>query len=378
MKKSIFIIALTCAALLSGCAHEEPANKQEQVRVRLSGTIAAGRGVASRGDGRIDPRTADLLPTKQLTIGVLTIEYDPVDKNDPEIPAANTWAAGIPYLDRAIFGGNEIGDSPGNMADGGDWNGNIAYTNRAGTALQHAFYRLTGTYFYFVALHPYAAIENPVDVAAMTDNGGISVTFNMDGSHDVMATNVGYGNIKNPWAYDTFGDKKIPPDELKFLHKLACLDVRFVAENKEAGESYGDIIKVEVIDQPSQVKLNIGNQAHDNGEPLRELVPPSPRRAYDAYRGGTSGGLALPYPSGTATPEGYGYFLVMPSQTYTFRITASAMDRPTNPIEVTYDFGGVTVVAGTIYYLTFKMLETHQIDIQVATSTEWLLDQGFN
>jgi len=288
----------------------------------------------------------------------------------------------VPYLDRGFFGGNNPGDTP--LSLGAGWNGNIEYTNREGTALQHVFYPLTGVYFYFVAVYPYAAIEAPENIDGMNNNGEIEILLNLDGSHDVMTTGVGYGNIDHPWSITSDGTI-IEEDVLVFSHKLAGLSCSFIAENANAAASYGDIVKVEVVNQPSQVMLNAGKLALDDTEPLT-IASTSTPIAYDAYRGTATGNMLLPYSAGAYNPSDaakFGYFLVMPNQTYTFKITTSAGNRPYNPLTVTYNFStdyipATTVKAGTIYNLTFKMLETHQIDIEVTESTEWWLDQRFD
>ena len=394
MKKIVLITVLFCAVLLAGCARdkEEAPSAGKQARLRLNGSLNPDI-ITSRGDGegKIDPMNPTGggpgipdkgLPPKQLEIGIITIEYFPSDPDNPNIPNSNEWGDNVPYLDRGFFGGDKPGDSP--QSPGITWNGNIEYTNREGTALQHVFYPLTGVYFYFVAVHPYVAIEAPENINGMNNNGEIEVLFNLDGSHDVMTTGVGYGNIDHPWSITGDGTV-IDEDVLVFSHKLACLNCRFIAENADAVASYGDIVKVEVVGQPSQVMLNAGKLALDDTEPLA-IAPTSTPTAYDAYRGGTTGNMLLPYSAGTYDPNdasGFGYFLVMPTQTYTFRITTSAGNRPNNPLYVQYNFSTDTnpatiVEAGTIYYLTFKMLETDEIDIQVETSTEWWLDQEFD
>ena len=246
------------------------------------------------------------------------------------------------------------------------------------------FYPLTGVYFYFVAVYPYAAIEAPENIDGMNNNGEIEVVLNLDGSHDVMTTGVGYGNIDHPWSITGDGTV-IDEDVLVFSHKLACLNCLFIAESADAAATYGDIVKVELVDQPSQVTLNAGKLALDSTEPLA-IAPTSIPTAYDAYRGGAAGNMTLPYSAGAYDPDdaaGFGYFLALPNQTYTFRITTSAGNRPHNPIYVTYNFStdtspSTTVEAGTVYYLTFKMLETHEIAIEVSTSKEWWLDQEFD
>ena len=369
--KKILYTTLACTVLFFGCSRdgEQPSPKgkeKEKTRVELSGAIQASSSF-TRGEGMIHP---DLtvptdpagLPPRQLRIGIMTIELD-----QAAVPTVPQWFTGSAYLDHGFFGGVLPGDDP--ISDG-----NIEYTNRDGTALQQVFYREDGWYYHFVCVYPYEYIIDPEDLTDyMTDPGtGASVHFDVDGSQDIMASTLGSGNIEFQFE-----------DSLVFSHKLTALRCKFIAESAIAASNniYGDIVSVELIDQPGVIGLNIGQQAlgtSATGDVI--FVPASSTDVdYPAVRS-SSADLTMPYPL-TGTPAEFGYMLAKPAKTYTFRITTTER-YGLNALYATYDFDptsiGTLPAAGTIYNLTFRMLETAGIELVAAVADEWWLDQTFN
>lgn len=401
MKQTLYIITLCCTTLFFGCNGEGdslvPTEGHKKTRVKLSGSlpvmgITTRSGDDARGEGMIHPllkneedRTG--LPAKQLEVGIVTIEFGTIDNSTP--PDVLDWKdlGNEPYLDRGFFGGQIPGDDPVNYADDPDddsgatpdthasavWTGNIEYTNRDGDAIQQLFYDESGIYYYLVVVYPYAFIDDLENVdeegngALILTSSGASVIFNVDGSQDIMASTMGGGNIEHPYI-----------DPLTFSHKLTALRCYFVAESELAEMRYGNIKSVELIDQPSQIGLNIGKQANGESDALFNAKP-NIKADYLPVRS-TEEALLLPYPldeETPATPVEFGYMLAMPAQTYTFRIITEVRNEA-NPLYVSYTFPAGLPLAGTAYKLTFTMVETADIVLEVAAAEEWTFEQTFD
>jgi hypothetical protein len=78
----------------------------------------------------------------------------------------------------------------------------------------------------------------------------------------------------------------------------------------------------------------------------------------------------------------FGYMMALPAQTYKFKITTS-VHGASNPLYATYDFMTAAVplakpAAGTIYNLTFTMMESDKIVLTAAPAEDWYLDQRFD
>jgi hypothetical protein len=367
-----------------GCAREENVPVPERVPVRLSGEVSFA-GVQTR-EGMIKPVPDTLgkiiLPPKQLTIGIVSIDYPGT------APTVAQWGldAYSPYIDRGYFGGNKIGDTPESM--GKYWNGNIEYTNRDGTADQFVFYDLRGNYYHFVCVYPYDDIINPEnDGDTMQSAAGATVYFNIDGSGDIMASTRGWGNNEFP-----FGDNHTtdPADDgiLHFYHKLVALRCKFEAETTTAIQGYGTITSVELTGQPDVVGLNIGANAE---APLTtaltdEKTDTISYRAIAEYDVMADDGVTVVDAAGSVRthpltmevtdPLAFGYVLALPATKYTFRIITS-VHGAANPLYATYEFA-TPPAPGTIYNLTFKMLESAKTVVEAAEAPEWWLDQTFN
>jgi hypothetical protein len=392
MKKIPHITMLVCGAFALGCTRTEIVLVEPRVAVNLSGELSPA-GAQTRGEGMIDPiapfddTNTKGLPPKQLEIGIMSIEIN------SDSPTVANWgnSAYSSYLDRGFFGGNYFGDSPTSL--GAAWNGNIEFTNSTGTALQDVFYSPTGEYYHFVCVYPFDDIVGHEDITnseiqeSMRSGAGVTVYFNIDGSGDIMASTGGKGSIETPFG---FNHNDNPTDgTVVFSHKLTVLRCKFVAESAMAKTLLGDITSVKLIDQPSVVKLNIGANYLDATTPLEDANPTN-TTSYDAVVSANSAGtddpvgsarvdaLTLPDTYTTGDALEFGYMLALPAQTYTFRITTS-VHGTNNPLTATYDFTAAAMpAAGTLYNLTFTMLETSEIVLTAAEPSEWWLDQTFD
>lgn len=289
------------------------------------------------------------LPPKQLEIGIITIE-----KEDNTIPAPADWNDPSTYPDRGIFGGTHIGEDP--ISDG-----NILYTNESGTAIQQLFYDESGSYFILVAVYPFPGFEIGTDL--ILNNEGAIAIFKVDGSQDIMASTTGIGNIASPTI-----------NELTFSHQLTCLKYKVGAENQQASEWYGEITKIELIEQPDKIGLNVGKKANN----ISDNILTDEADVYIDYGAvdfPAEGNRTMPYPYSSATAKDFGYVLALPGQTYKFRITTE--HRGAFYAEYTFS-DPATAEAGTIYYLTFQMMESAKVVLTAVPAKEWWFDQTFN
>ncbi|MDF9829918.1 hypothetical protein [Parabacteroides sp. PF5-6] len=403
MKQTLYILIALCGvALFGGCTGEEhsplPEEQPERARLRLSGSLQA-QSFTTRSPivpdpgGMIHPiagageQGTKSLPPYQLEIGIITTELF-------SLTGIKDWDNETTYLDRGFFGGQYPGDKPENYEGEADepedpenelgkyastvWTGNIEYTNRMGTAIQQVFYdeMVGGVTYFLVAFYPYhavydiAKVEEEENETMIWDDEGASVVFQVDGSQDIMASTMGFANIEAP--FDT---------SLYFSHKLTALRCHFVAESELAEMRYGNILSVELMNQPEFIGLNIGKQAEAEewDDELFDAAEDT-QTDYSAVRS-SNDALPLPYPTEEdtpATPIEFGYMLAMPAQSYTFRIITEVRDED-NPLYATYTFPTDDLpLAGTIYKLTFTMVETADIVLEVAAAEEWTFDQTFD
>lgn len=386
MKHTYYTILFCCLALFFGCESDEynPVKTPERLRVKLSGSLPK-RSIQTRAieydyvdpGGMIDPLEAGL-PPYQLKIGIVTIEFGNTENPDP--PSVAEWNNETTYLDYGFFGGSVPDDRPSNYEETGSgddpesridlgWTGNIEYTNRMGDAIQNVYYDEMGVYYYFVCVYPYHSIYD-IENVEEDENGsmiwddelGAAVVFEVDGSQDIMASTMGFGNI----------DKNFN-ETLYFSHKLTSLRCHFFAESELAKTMYGTIDSVKLVDQPLRIGLNIGKQAEaDKHEDELFDADSELKTDYPAVR---SSEVSLPL---TATSADFGYMLAMPAQSYRFKIFTSGRGKQ-NPLYAEYTFTDDDhPQAGKMYNLTFKMLETAEILLEAAEAKGWNFDQTFD
>lgn len=382
MKRRIYISILILTTLLFGCRIDD-VPERKCVKVDLRGemqTPASKLRTRGGGEGRIDP-IAGLLPPWQLTIGIVTIELE----GETEVLDPKEWNTETAYLDPGFFGGDFIGDKPENYIETGDpenqglisdeWTGLIKYINLTLDAEQQVFYNESGIWYYLMCIYPYDEdnIFNEVSNGVEIGDEGAWVYFNVDGSQDIMASTMGSGNIEKPF-------KKA----LEFSHKLTALRCNFIAESDLAVELYGDIESVELLEQPSMLQLNVGESVR--GLSGLTVAPFSTDTSYIAVRDTLEDGSPMPLEllSLETDPDAkaveFGYFLAMSAGRYTFKIVTSERGEH-NPLYVTYDFGSSEEdfpKAGTIYSLTFKMLETAEILLEAGDPENWYFEQQYD
>lgn len=357
-------LLVLCVAVCSGC-EKDPAPTppvKGKVPVVMNGSIKPTTKAA------IEPNT-DGSPQGRLVIGIITSDYylpTGVEKFDPGVLQPEDWGM-YTYLDRGHFGG-DTGSSTGSGGVITYVSGNIKYTNADGTSIQNVFYDEMGMYYTLRLIHPYEykyvnEEKETIDVNAklILSSTGSQVLFDVDGSQDIMSSDVGWGNMDSPDGKVITTDKVDATEKEKsfrFHHQLVKLDLRLIAEDK-ASALYGKIGTVELINQPNQLLLDIASD--------KLTAASNPVSKYTPVDHPTDS-ITL-----TATLKDCGYVMALPDSIYTFRITTA--NRLNFYIDAVFEGGAV---AGTAYPITFKFLASDEIELYAGKAEEWWYNSVFN
>jgi len=341
--KSMFYQSCFCVAallLLYGCMTRiEPYEAKAEVEVELSGAF----GLRTRAS--IDPQP-DSLPPYQLSIGVALLNYDSANPETDQ-PDGDDWNGAVNWK-RAYFGG------PGLHAPTVT-NGEIKFTNDAGTAINKVFYDENGLWCFLRAVYPYEG------ATVTSSHGKGSILFPIDGSQDIMCANLVWGSVNKQMV-----------DRLIFKHLLTKLNIRLYAENQDASDQYGEIEAVGVAYQPAGAILDI---ATGNLQP----EPTSSTTRYDRYYtvdfDPSANRLLSDNITDPTDPDvNFGYVMAIPAAKYS--IWVKTENRLEFYTEVTLPSSSFE--AGKAYNITLKFLATDQIIIFAEEATEWWLDSTFN
>ncbi len=320
------LASIVSIILFCGCQKEAAPVKAAKVEMELNGSI----GPSTRAV--INPAPGNLPPT-QLSIGVVMLSYDSPDPLTVQ-PNGTDWNGSI-HWQRAYFGGAGLGANPVT-------NGEIKFTNETGIVTQKVFYDETGIYYFLKAVYPY----DQADVT-QTANGGV-IAFTVDGSQDIMCSNLGWGNMTSPLV-----------NTLNFKHLLTKLNLKLIAEAAAAITQYGEVRNIELIDQPNQILYNIANDTLSVASLLTSRYP------------------TVDFPSApqllTTAPTDFGYVMALPAEKYTFRIETE--NRLWFYAEVTFPGGSSP---GKAYNVTLKFMQADEVIVYAAEAKEWWLDSTFN
>jgi hypothetical protein len=270
-----------------------------------------------------------------------------VDHAPSPIPDTQDWNGAL--WKRAYFGGPGL--KSGAALDGFvPANGEIKFTNAEGTAINKVFYDETGLECFLRAFHPYEG------ASMVTTAEGGTVRFPINGSQDIMYSNIGHGNM-NP------GNTAIT--KLTFEHLLTKLNIYLYAEAGAVSPNalYGDIEGVGILFQPDWATLNIF-EVETQG--LHPVPPMSTRHSV----------VDLP-PNQmlTTTPLCFGYVMVIPDVTYTIRVQTQY--RLSFYTEITLPGAGL-FQPGTAYDVTLRFLASDELILYAAHPTEWWMDHTFD
>ncbi len=375
-RKYIIILALL-PILLSGCVKDKPTTPAgKKVEVVMNGAVK--RAGTTRGDGRIDPVNG--LPPKQLIIGVATLNYTTSDavNNQPDDIA---WGDATADWAPAFFGGPDYyyPTNPSYIPE----DGVIKYLREDLTGTQIVFYDEGGQYYYVRALYPWTNTRS-----IQTANGYSIVFENLNGSTDVMCSNLGWGNKDNEVITTSYtdSDPSTPDNVLVMSHMFSLFRVKFVAENAAAAAQFGTLMDGRLANQPSSVRINMVDASLYAVS--RNTVPWVNYPAVDFPTGGVPANATTPLPvDGVDTPVAAGYVMAMPATNFTFEIYSSKRLWLTNSYSFAIpDTPGVpdsgdpyaTSKAGYVYDVTIKFMESYELVLKIEDVTEWWMDSIFD
>ncbi len=350
-----FLFIALIAAASSGCQPDDHLErKPRKVEVVLEGAI----GVPTRAAVE---RGANGLPTEQMTIGILTGNYEmPTDKTKPEVSAAD-WGM-YTYLDRGYFGGPGLNAT--NIS-----NGEIKYTNAAGTAIQSVFYDEAGMYYIFRAIYPFIYKidgEETGPELLLASNGSL-VSFPVDGTQDIMTTNLGWGNMETKYEVNGKAGQVLSDStnhKLVFRHHLVRLDLK-VSAAANAAEQYGKIGMIELIKQPNRVLYDITT---DTLTSYSDLL-----YSYKMEGFPSDSITLLPPQNNVPVKIDAGSVMALPASKYTFRIPTG--NRLNFYIDLVFP---ENLTPGTAFPITLEFKDAGEVILTYREPTHWWLDSTFN
>lgn len=396
----IAIAGLASTLLLGGCAKEEldSSRTTERVSVVMKGglTRLTTRAIINPQDQY--PNGG--LPPQQLDINIITVNYttnSPADAGtDVEgegQPNLEAWSGQTADVTRGFFGENTVFTSTHNgnpIIPAGDRgepnkpdNGRIEYTDEGGTSIQKVFYDENGEYYFVRLFYPYDNDENTefeTEFTSSTAGLGASIIFhNVDGSQDILCSNLGWGNIFNPLI--TTNDDDESEGEIVFSHMLSLFRIYIKPDNEvvvkgnptalQDGGQYGKITGVQVVRQPSTL---IADARSGNIQALNDPFETSyqanefPTDGYFYLTGDDSGPIFAPH-----TVDA-GYIIVYPGLNE-YRIEVQTEKHKwvhgdlifTNPPE-----------PGKEYKITITLKEAYEMEIIETEVKDWWMDHVFN
>lgn len=357
MKLTYPTIALLAALTLlsGGCNRENTAPPKEKVEVVMNG----GFQVPETTKAQITP--VNNLPTNQLDVIIVTVNYTTADPVNDQ-PDLNAWMGSTADLTRGYFGGPGLGATT-------ITNGEIKYTNEDGTSVQNVFYDENGEYYFVRVVYPHK------DAEFIQTNNGAAIVFNdINGSQDILCSNLGWGNINMPIVRSNLTNDLDPTSVgLMFSHKLSLFRFNLIAENEKAAEQYGQIKNVRIRNQPSSIRVDM---LDTNTEGYSEFD-----RHYEA-EDFPSTPITLTFssdPEPVPVAAYAGYIMALPGKKFTIeaetekRLWISAdldFSDPANPYAASK--------AGIIYDITLTFMEAYQMELSLENTTEWWVESEFN
>lgn len=349
MKKSSIIIALSgllAAGLLNSCDKESIDDFREKVEVIMNGSLP--KPPASKT--QIVPNEVGL-PEKKLDVAIITVNYRTSDPENVQ-PDLAAWGGSTADITRGYFGGPGLKANP-------ITNGEIKYTNDDGSAVQKVFYDETGEHYFVRVLYPF---DNANFV--QTDRGAGVLFSDIDGSQDILCSNLGWGNLDTPEVITNEKDSAII-----FSHMLSLFRIKLKPESQTAVIQYGEIKNVKLANQSSSIRIDMIDLNTEGSGPF----------TMDYFPIGFAADT-LHYDTINAVPieKEAGYLMAVPAQKFIF-------EAQTDRLWVSSELNFATALdpyktsaPGTIYDVTLKFMEGYEMEIEVEAAEEWWMDSEFN
>ncbi|MDH6357166.1 fimbrillin family protein [Parabacteroides sp. PF5-9] len=383
--------------LLTGCSKEgvDSPPPKEKVAVMMRGGLA---GLARNTRGIINPQNSpgvEGLPPQQLDINIITVNYTTSEPSkisgQPDLEA---WSGQTADFTRGFFGENTDFTTGNNgnpiipIADREDQipnSGRIEYTDESGTSVQKVFYDENGEYYFVRLFYPYD--EEDTEFTSSTAGLGASIIFrNVDGSQDILCSNLGWGNTLNPLIttaidLDEDGDTDDGEDlegEIVFSHMLSLFRIWIKPDNKavvgddgSTTAQYGKIKNVQVARQPSTLIADA----------MRGVIQPLNDPFETNYKANDfpANGLYLSWdineePEGQAITNSAGYVIVYPGLNE-YRIEVETERHMWVHGELSFTS---PPKPGKIYDITITMKEAYEIEVIETKVADWWMDHVFN
>ncbi|MDL2304715.1 hypothetical protein LJC72_05170 [Bacteroides sp. OttesenSCG-928-D19] len=389
---------LAAIILATGCTKDDAGNQPTtgKVPVVMRGGMAK---ITNSTRATVDPQLNGL-PPQQLDINIITVNYTTSAPNKISgQPKIEDWSGQTADNTRGFFGEKTEYTSTHNNnpiikpADRETYipnTGRIEYTDEAGEVVQKVFYDENGEYYFVRLFYPFNedGEEFYTEFTSTTAGLGASIIFhNVDGSQDILCSNLGWGNNDNPLINTTIVKEDEDTDEVEndsqngeivFSHMMALFRIKIkpesavVVEREEnlSSAQYGEITNVQVVRQPSTL---IADAMTGAIRPLND-----PLETNYLANNFPEGGFTL-----TGTGEGTnfvgyeqpaGYIIVYPGQT-TYRIEVQTAKHKWVHGDLKFT---TPVQAGKAYNITITMMEAYEMEIKETVVDNWWMDHIFN
>lgn len=375
MKRTyIAIISVCVLALPGGCVEEKSRpSPEDRPHVVINGSLEK-----TKTDSRAQIVPNNGLPTKQLAVGIATVSYTTADPAVDQ-PDLGAWSGSTTELMRGFFGGPGI--NPPTVLDG-----QIAYTNEDGSAIQKIFYDDAGEYYFLRVCHPFLNDSGErIQTLRQTTGGAEVVVSQLDGSQDIMCSNLAWGNVDNVEVKTA----AMPNGEVVLSHMFSLFRIRVKAENAKAATQFGEIEDFVLRFQPASVGINMTNLdiTPSNEQVDYQTVGFTPFALYTEQNGvrvAIPGAHDVRNPDGSlstpaASPVEAGYVMALPATTFRFEaLTTDRLWIHANVSFATAEDQFATSVPGTAYDVIITLMESYEIQWEVQPVKNWWYDSVFD
>ncbi len=377
MKKYYIAAIASCALLLpGGCAREKGGHgPADRPHVVMTGSMEQAK-TETETRARIVP--ADGLPDRQLAVGIVTVNYTTADPavDQPDLAA---WSGTTADITRGFFGGPGI--NPSEVLDG-----QIEYTNEDGTAIQKTFYDESGEYYFTRVYHPFLNdAGDHISRIEQTGDGAEIVISELDGSQDVMCSNLAWGNVDNV----KMKTAAAPDGEVVLSHMFSQFRIKVKAENEKAATQFGSVDDFVLRFQPASIGINmmtlgIAPSDEQTDYPMVGFSPFALFTEESGVRVAKPGTFDIRHPDGALdraaeSPVDAGYVMAPPATM--FRFEALTADHMWVFAEVSFATGEdpfATSVPGTAYNITVTLMESYEILLEVEPVIYHWMDSVFD
>ncbi len=348
MRKIYILICILC----TGCADDSGAPLEHEDRPHIVMT-ARMESEAAGTRARIDP-DGNGFPPVQLPVGIVTVNHtiaDPAADPAAYRPGLTQWAGSTVMSRRGYFGGPGLNTTAVT-------NGEIEYTNDEGTAIQRVFYEDNGTWYFSRVFYPLLEESTgaPISEIVQTPRGAEVSISPLDGSQDVMCSNLAWGNVDNPVM-----STDAPGGEIVLSHLFSLLKVQVKVENDRAATQFGAINEIVLRFQPAGVRINMMNLA---------LSPSELQVDYPLV----SAPGVMPITVGTSAVDA-GYVMAPPATAFRFEaMTARRRWVHANLNFATQIAPSAMSIPGTAYEVVITLMESYEVVVGVQPIGNWYMD----